>query len=173
MSVHTTFLIRKGTSVWVAKDISSPPLALFRHVMKHDLAIPYPTEDESKGPKVVALSRDAMDIPEPKRMMLKMFVLTSAPGPKEQASLLELLKLGFDVFVTDHETYPLMVVNYKNVDEVDEMQMEYEPQWDTVDMGDGLMVHRLKDEFRQALAGVHAPTKTKIKPFTEMDIAEC
>ncbi len=175
MNVHTTFLIRKGTSVWVAKDISSPPLALFRHVMKHDLTIPYPTDDEAEGPKVIALSRDAMDIPEPKRMMLKMFMLTSAPGPKEQASLLELLQLGFDVFVTDHETYPLMVVYFKNVDEVDETAMEYEPQWHTEDLGDGLMVHRLKDEFRQALAsfdGVHAPTKAKIKPFTETDVIE-
>jgi len=141
--------------------------------MKHDLAIPYPTGDEAEGPKVIALSRDAADIREPKRMMLKMSVLSGTPGLKDRSSLLELLELGFDVFVTDHETYPLMVVYSKSVDEVDETAMEYEPQWDVENMGNGLIVHRIKDQCHLDLTGVLVQTKTKIKPFTEMDIAEC
>ncbi len=136
MSARTTFLIRKGTRVWVGKDLTSSSLSLFRHVMKRDLAVPYPTEDDAEGPKVIALSRDWENIREPKRMMLKMFVLSGTPGPKDQASLLELLELGFDVFVTDHETYPLMVVYSKNVDEADETD------WIVEDLDDNLKIWR-------------------------------
>ncbi len=147
MSVRTTFLIRKGTEVWIGKDLTDSSLTLFPHTMKRDLSIPYPTTDEDKGPKVIALSRDAANIREPKRMMLKMFVLSNTPGipPASKgcnykASLLHLLETGYDVFVTDNETYPLMIVHSDMVDEIDE-------RWDVEDLGDGLTVHRLKQEY--------------------------
>jgi len=105
--------------------------------MKQDLSIPYPTADEDEGPKVIALSRNIETIKNPKLMMLKMFVLSNTPGRTSSASLLELLEQGFDVFLTDHETYPLMIVHYMHVDEV------AETMWDVEDMGDGLSVHRI------------------------------
>jgi hypothetical protein len=108
--------------------------------MKRDLAIPYPTADEDKGPKVIALARDVENIREPKRMMLKMFVLSGTPGPQQRASLLELLELGFDVFVTDHETYPLMIVASRNVDEAED---DIDPHpWHVEDLDDNLKVWR-------------------------------
>lgn len=131
-------LIRKGTTVWVGKDLSSTNLTLFRHTMKHDLAIPYPTADDGDGPKVISLARDVESIREPKRMMLKLCVLTHTPGPANSASLLDLLEAGFDVFVTDHETYPMLIVHSNNVDEVDEI---VDSEWVIEDKGGGLQVH--------------------------------
>ncbi len=137
MNPPIRLLIHKGTGVWVGKDLTSSSLTLFPHNMKQDLSIPYPTADEDKGPKVIALARNVESIKNPKLMMLKMFVLSNTPGPQSSASLLELLEQGFDVFLTDHETYPLLVAHSDMVDEIDETM------WDVEDMGDGLSVHRM------------------------------
>ncbi len=137
MTAQTRFLIRKGTDVWVGKDLTSSSLSLFPHVMKRDLSIPYPTADEDEGPKVIALSRNVDSIRHPKLMMLKLFTLSNTPGPKSSASLFELLEAEFDIFMTDHDTYPLLVSRSSDVDEVDE-------KWDVEDLGDGLSVHRVK-----------------------------
>lgn len=134
-----TLLIRKGTTVWVGKDLTSDSLSLFRHTMKRDLAVPYPSMGATapNGPKVVSLSREVESIREPQLTLLKLFVISNTPGPKNPASLLELLEAGYDVFVTENETYPLLIVHSGNVDEVDETP---EGEWDIEDLGDGLEV---------------------------------
>ena len=137
MNPPIRLLIRKDTKVWVGKDLTSSSLTLFRHRMKQDLSIPYPTADEHEGPKVIALSRCVESIKNPKLMMLKMFVLSNTPGPQSSASLLELLEQGFDVFLTDHDTYSLLIAHSSTVDEIDETM------WNVEDMGDGLSVHRV------------------------------
>ena len=134
--MQTTLIIRKATKVWVGKDLTSKSLTLFQHTMKRDLTVPYPTEDEAEGPKVIALSRDVESIRQPKLMMLKMFEIANTPHPKGNASMLELLEAGYDIFVTDHETYPLLVVHSDHVDEADDTE------WHVEDLGDGLSVHR-------------------------------
>ncbi len=141
MTAQTRFLIRKGTGVWVGKDLTSSSVTMFPHTMKRDLSIPYPTADEDEGPKVIALASNVESIKHPKLMMLKMFVLSNTPGSKSSASLFELLEEGFDVFVTDHDIYPLLIAHSDMVDEIDE-------KWDVEDMGDGLKVHRIKQSYQ-------------------------
>ena len=116
----TTLVVLKGTTVWVGKDLSSESVTLFRHTMKQDMMIAYPTTDAATGPKVIALARNVETIGEPKLTMLKLFVRFNTPGPTHAASLFELLQHGFDLFVTDHKTYPLLIVHSMNVDEADD-----------------------------------------------------
>jgi len=137
MNPPIRLLIRKGTGVWVGKDLTSSSVTLFPHTLKQDLSIPYPIADEDDGPKVIALASNVESIKHPKLMMLKMFRLSNTPGSKSSASLFELLEEGFDVFVTDHDIYPLLIAHSDMVDEI------VETMWDVEDMGDGLSVHRI------------------------------
>ncbi len=171
MNDPTRFLIRKGTDVWVAKGVSFP-CVLTKHTMLKDMSIPYPVAASVEGPKVVGLSQECGDLSASQIMVLEALMVESTMFSKRgrvtSASFYSLLNFGWDIFATGDKEYPFLVAQSKQVDEIDN-------EWDVEDV-DGSLMHRLKwDEFRQALAsfdGVHAPTKAKIKPFTETDVIE-
>ncbi len=113
--------------------------------MLKDMSIPYPAEAHTRGPKVIGLADNIDYLSASQVMILEALIaestMFSKHGRVASASFYALLNFGWHIFATDDEEYPFVVARKKDVDEI-------ENEWDVEDMGDGLSVHRIKQQFQ-------------------------
>jgi len=152
MSDITTFVVRKGSPVWVCKgelpyNDTDKPYKFIPHKMKRDLTFEYPRVPGEDGPGVIALANLLPLIIEHKqRTFSECFVEAKAnpfgaDGPV-RFSFLDLLEKGMSLFTTGIDEYPILAVFDQYVDEVKEAK------WVKEDLGDGLSRHTLHPKFQ-------------------------
>jgi len=126
--MRLTLRIPKGTTVGVGKGTTFP-VTFVTHTMKEDMEVPYPTPDEYDGPVVFQRAMNNM-LDRGQLMVLKGLLAETGMFSKQdgvaRTSLYGILQFGWDIFVTDNDEYPLLIVHHSDIDETDHEAIEAE-----------------------------------------------